>query len=106
MINFYNVQVELYKKASKNGESKKIEEFVSTDETKIKWDQGLMDDASKFKPIIFDKKSVRTGLFRPFTKQALYFDKSLNWSRYQLPSLFPKPNSEKYFNMRFWSWNK
>ena len=94
LIGFYNEQVDSYRLALNNGEKKSIEKFVSTDETKIKWDQGLMDDASKFKMISFEKNSVRKGLFRPFTKQILYFDKSLNWSRYQLPLIFPKSDSK------------
>ncbi|MDD4690145.1 MAG: DEAD/DEAH box helicase family protein, partial [Eubacteriales bacterium] len=89
MIGFYNQQVNDYRKAIKTGETIAIDKFVSKDETKIKWDQGLMEDASKLKHIDFDDKSVRMGLFRPFFKQIVYFDKSFNWSRYQLPSIFP-----------------
>ena len=53
-----------------------------------------MEDASKFKKQSFNKNSVRIGLYRPFTKQILYFDKSFNWSRYQLPALFPNVDLE------------
>ena len=37
----------------------------------------------------FDSSSVRIGLYRPFTKQYLYFNKAMNWSRYLQPLFFP-----------------
>ena len=94
MIEFYNNQVHNFQNEINSGRKIEVEKFVSTDETKIKWDQGLMDDASKFRRIAFERDSLRNGLFRPFVKQRLYFDKSFNWSRYQLPSIFPKTESK------------
>ncbi len=93
MINFYNQEVSRFEKERKENPSLKIEEFVSKDSKKIKWDQGLIDDAAKVRKVNFDDLSVRIGLYRPFFKQHLYFDKYLNWSRYQLPTIFPSPSS-------------
>lgn len=93
-IEFYNDQVRLLTVAKQSGQKIDIEEFVSKDETKIKWDEGLIKDAEKGRSILFEEACVRKSLFRPFTKQILYFDKSLNWSRYQLPSIFPTKESK------------
>ena len=37
---------------------------------------------------------IRRSLYRPFFKQASAFDRTLNWSTYRLPSLYPTPESE------------
>lgn len=93
MINFYNKEVLKFSELLKLNEIKNIESVVSKDPKKIKWDQGLMDDASKLIEIKFEDDSLRIGFYRPFFKQHLYYNKNLNWSRYQLPTLFPKANT-------------
>lgn len=67
---------------------------VSTDETKIKWDQKLYEHALKGIEESFDLSNVRIASYRPYFKQWLYYDKSFNWSQYQLPKLFPIIDSE------------
>jgi len=94
MIDFYNEEVEKYKIMSKENSNLKLEAVVFKDPKKIKWDQGLMDDASKCRKLNFENDSVRIGLYRPFFKQNLYFNKNLNWSRYQLPSIIPNKDSK------------
>lgn len=66
---------------------------VSTDDTKIKWDQKLYEHALKGVEETFEASNVRLASYRPFFKQWLYYDKSFNWSQYQLPKLFPTPSS-------------
>lgn len=88
LVSFYNNQVEEFKSAKALNNKLKFEDFLSKDESQIKWDAGLINDASKFKPIQVSESSFRLGLYRPFVKQHLYFDKDLNWSRYLLPKLF------------------
>jgi len=92
MIEFYNLEVVKFKSVAQQNPKARLEDIVSKDPTKIKWDQGLMDDAIKGKRIDFDKECLRIGLYRPFFKQNLYFNKNLNWSRYQLPSILPISN--------------
>ena len=86
MIDFYNKQQREYKALNSD---MPIEQFVSTDETKIKWVQNLIRDAAKGIEHSFDTDSVRVGLYRPFSKQQLYFNKAMNWSRYLQPKLYP-----------------
>jgi len=94
MISFYNDELDRYNKALIENPKAKLEDTVSKDPHKIKWDQGLMDDAKRNTKIHFLNEAVRISLYRPFFKQNLYFDKNLNWSRYQLPSILPTPGTK------------
>lgn len=67
---------------------------VSTDDTKIKWDQKLYEHALRGIEERFIKTNIRLANYRPYFKQWLYYDKSFNWSQYQLPKLFPTVNSK------------
>ena len=92
MIAFYNEQVKTYKEAKLKNTNLTIEDFISKDETKIKWDQSLIKDADDGITHFVDIQSFRFGLYRPFFKQYVYFNKDLNWSRYLQPKLFPTPS--------------
>jgi predicted helicase len=81
LVLFYNSQVEEFKSARTRNIELKFEDFLSKDETQIKWDAGLINDATKLKSLHVNQSSFRLGLYRPFVKQHLYFDKDLNWSR-------------------------
>jgi predicted helicase len=93
MIAFYNEQVKTYKEAKLKNANLTIEDFASEDETKIKWVQNLMKDAEDGITHSVDIESFRYGLYRPFFKQHLYFNKDLNWTRSLQPKLFPTPTS-------------
>jgi len=93
MISYYNEEVKRFKEAISLNPKTQVKDFVSKDEKMIKWDQGLMNDAEKQRTLSVIDANFRVGLYRPFFKQKLYFDQNLNWSRYQLPYLFPKPDS-------------
>jgi len=95
MISFYNSQVDGFKKEKELNKKIDINSFISNDETKIKWVQNLIKDAGNGILHTYDESSIRQSSYRPFYKQNLYFNKSLNWSRYLMPSIFP---TEKYEN--------
>lgn len=42
----------------------------------------------------FNEQNIRTSIFRPFTKQFLYFDHILNQRRYRQHHIFPIPQTE------------
>ena len=71
-----------------------VMDIVSVDESKIKWDQKLYEHALKGINEVFEVSNIRRALYRPFFKQWLYYDKSFNWSQYQLPKIFPTESSE------------
>ena len=90
-IDYYNIE------KKKCIECKSIDDVmnvVSTDETKIKWDQKLYEHALKGVEEKFNSQNIRIASYRPFLRQWLYYDKSFNWSQYQLPKLFPLPESD------------
>lgn len=94
MVSFYNEQVNIFRENLKTTPKAKINEIVSTNPKHIKWDQGLLKDAENLIKLDVDVNSFRVGLYRPYFKQHLYFNKNLNWSRYLLPSLFPERTSK------------
>ena len=79
-IDFYNQEANRFARKLKDNSNIRVEDVVSTDPTRIKWDQGLMDDASKLKRIDYDPFAIRIGLYRPYFKQNLYFDKKYTQS--------------------------
>lgn len=90
-ISFYESEVERYFAKSKNQEIK-VEDFISGDTKKIKWNRSLRNDLRKNKRHNFDDGEIRTSLYRPFSKQCLYFSRGLNNDVAQIPKIFPKPN--------------
>jgi predicted helicase len=92
MINFYNKQVESYRAIK--GSKPKIDAFINNDPTKINWSLGLKNDLSRLVKHKFDKTFIIRGIYRPYYKQWVYFNKYFNDGIYQLPKLFPNQNSE------------
>ena len=101
MIDFYNQQVEEFKNHLKgqtltNAEQRKkqVENFIDTDPKKISWTRELKEDCGKLKIHLFNEDEVTKGMYRPFCKQAYYFNRYLNNCVYQMPKIFPNQNLE------------
>jgi len=97
MIEFYSAQVEAFKKISA-GKSKTeipqiVEDFIDTDPKKISWTREIKQDLGRLKPGQFVPGALRQSLYRPFTKQIIYFDRQFNNCVYQLPRIFPTPKT-------------
>ena len=71
-----------------------IDSNVSTDDTKISWTRGLKNDLSRHVKRFYKPSGIVRSLYRPFTKQWLYFDKHFNDMTYQMPRIFPVPTVE------------
>lgn len=97
MIAFYNQEVERYKKAC-SGKSKdqypNIDDFITLDDTKISWVRSTKNDLARFNKREFEPNSVVTAVYRPFTKQNMYFSRIFNDMVYQMPRIFPEPATE------------
>jgi predicted helicase len=93
MIDFYNQQVRDFaaKGLGKSASVKDVESFIDTDPKKISWSHNLKQDLLKEKSHPFDEKSIIEGMYRPFCKQWMYFDRNFNERVYQIPRIFPKP---------------
>jgi len=92
-VNFYNEQREAFHSEKKSNPKIEVENFVTFDSTRITWNRGLKEYLEKNKPVLFEKRCVTTGLYRPFFKQHVYFSRDLNDMVYQLPKLFPTPTT-------------
>ncbi|MCC6285482.1 MAG: DEAD/DEAH box helicase [Phycisphaerales bacterium] len=97
MIDVYNEERRRYRKACE-GKAKRdypdVEEIVAADAKRISWTRSLKADVGRDKDLAFERGAIRPSLYRPFAKQALYFDRRLNEMVYQMPSLFPTPEHE------------
>jgi predicted helicase len=96
-IDFYNAQLAGW--FAKTAGKGSIEEYVSQDSTRISWSEGLKNYFRRGSKAEYDPEKIRTSLYRPFTKQNLYFDAHFDERRYQMPSIFPTKDSE---NIAIW----
>ena len=69
---------------------------VTYDPQRISWSSGLLGDIAAHRRLEFQESRIRRSVYRPFSKQVVYFDKHLNERRYQLPKMFPTPEHENY----------
>jgi predicted helicase len=66
------------------------------DSTKISWDAKLRNRFSSGRQAKFDQSAITTGLYRPFTKMNLYFDKDWNNSQGKLPQMWSDGIEQKF----------
>ena len=89
MIDFYNREIDRYRKTSIFN----IDQFVNNDSTKIDWDGTLKMCLGKAQNGVYSNKNIRCSIYRPFTKQWLYFDRQFNNSIYRMFDFFPTSDS-------------
>lgn len=97
MIEFYNSEVLRYKAATEHlpKESRpSVDGFVNSDSSKISWTRSLKQELSKYRLHTFDPECLTQGLYRPFAKQWMYFNRRFNEMVYQMPRLFPNAAAE------------
>ncbi|MEY2719480.1 MAG: hypothetical protein RLZZ273_846, partial [Bacteroidota bacterium] len=90
-IGKYNEHVFALKAA---GNVKDMDRFVKHDDGEINWSENLKNFLRRGLTISFDALSLRRAQYRPFCMQSLYFDQYCNARRYQLPRIFPLPETE------------
>jgi len=93
MIAFYNSEVDRFDKFQVGTEKKvreaKVDDFIDNDPKKIKWTRGLKQELAKGRRFSFDPSCLTRGLYRPYSKQWLYFSRQLNEMVLQMPRFFP-----------------
>lgn len=67
-----------------------VAETITSDAKRISWSRALKGDVSRAKPQKFKENTLAKGTYRPFVKQWVCFDRSLNEFVYQLPQVFPE----------------
>src|SRR5690554_6151037 len=93
MIDFYNAELERFNAAhaglDTKGRQALVDGFINTDPTKISWTRALKQDFARNKSFSYDQSSLTTSLYRPYTKQWMYYNRSFNEMVYQMPRIFP-----------------
>lgn len=85
-IDFYNSEVQRYIDEECQ---LKATDFVKFESTLFTWDRANKWDLEKRKKYQFEVSSVYQALYRPFTKNYLYFHRQMNNMVYQMPRIFP-----------------
>ncbi|WP_144755978.1 DEAD/DEAH box helicase [Bartonella saheliensis] len=93
MIAFYNSEVERFNHAYSHVDHKlranAANDFVNSDEKKISWSRALKKDLEKGKTFEFEETCLIQSIYRPFTRQWLYYNRAFNDMVYQMPRIFP-----------------
>ncbi|WP_375608838.1 MULTISPECIES: type ISP restriction/modification enzyme, partial [unclassified Bartonella] len=93
MIAFYNSEVErfnnVYPHADRKLRANAVNNFVSVDAKKICWSSSLKEEFVRGKVFEFEDQCLIQSLYRPFTKQWLYYSRVFNHRVYQMPCIFP-----------------
>lgn len=88
----YNNEVDRWRR--RGAGSMSVDDFVMYDDTKIKWSEGLKLALQRYQYVEFAEEKIRAGIYRPFCKKWIFFDRTLNERVYQMPQTFPTPTSE------------
>lgn len=98
MIGFYNLEVDRFNREysglDKKGREAKVDSFIDTDPSKISWTRALKQELVKDRRFAYDANCLTPSLYRPFTKQWLYFSRRFNEEVLQMPRIFPDASSE------------
>ena len=98
MIDFYNSEVQRFQSLclglDRNEREAKIESFINTDSTKISWTLNIKQELVKERCLSFDQSQLTRSLYRPFTKQWLYYNRTFNERVYKIPRIFPDVASQ------------
>ncbi|MBV9026659.1 MAG: DEAD/DEAH box helicase [Streptomycetaceae bacterium] len=101
MIDFYNEQMVGFAKYCKIGsvatpKPSDVDGYIDRDRKKISWDHADMARMAKGEEYSFDDDRIYETTYRPFMRQFAYFDRKLNNRVFQLPQIFPLPESENF----------
>jgi predicted helicase len=93
MIGFYNNEAKRFNQAfaglDKKTRKAKVDGFIDADPTKISWTRALKQELIKDRRFAFEATCLIPSLYRPFTKQWMYFNRRLNEMVLQMPHIFP-----------------
>jgi predicted helicase len=93
MIKFYNE--ELIRLNSFNKEDRIAN--INNSSFNISWSRALKNKLQKLETINFNNDNVYTSLYRPFSKQFVYYSNDINEMIYQMPKIFPTLNSNNTY---------
>lgn len=93
MIGFYNSEVKRFAQEHPNldrkGREAMIDRFVNVDARRINWTHNLKQELAKTQSLELEPQSLIRSVYRPFSKQWLYYNRRFNERVYQMPRIFP-----------------
>jgi len=93
IITFYNRESvrfeQVFAGLGKKVREGKVDNFIDTDPAKISWTRALKQELVKNRHFEFEENCLNHSLYRPFTKQWMYYNRHLNEMVYQMPRIFP-----------------
>ncbi len=92
MIENYNAEVSRW--AQRTDREIKLDDFVVSDNRKIKWTSSLKQHLKSGQTAEFADTKIRQSFYRPFTKLNLFFDRVMNQRVHVFPSFFPNTKTE------------
>jgi predicted helicase len=75
----------------KMGRESALDDFIDTNPQRISWTHNVKQDLARNQTYTFETECMVSSLYRPFTKQWLYYNRRLNERVYQMPKIFPQP---------------
>jgi predicted helicase len=98
MIGFYSAELgrfnAIYPGLDTKARQVLVDNFIDTDPTRISWTRALKQDLGKNRSYVFEGDGLVPALYRPFTKQWLYFNRRFNEMVYQMPRVFPDAEAD------------
>ncbi|PHR17757.1 MAG: damage-inducible protein [Sphingopyxis sp.] len=98
MISFYNAEVARFNAAHPGLDTKarqtQVDRFIDTDPARISWTHSVKQDLARGSVYQFESDCMVAALYRPFSRQWLYFNRRLNERVYQIPRIFPNIAAE------------
>ena len=93
-IAFYNSEVSRWLTKREIAESEKgtmpeLDDFVDTDSTKVSWSPNLKTELRRGRTLSIEDGQFVKCMYRPFTKQWLFYSRRFNDRVHQLPRIFP-----------------
>lgn len=93
MIAFYNSEAERFSlahgKLPKPQREELVDGFVNANTEQISWTGALKQELVNDRRFALDVNSLTPSIYRPFTKQWLYYNRRFNERTYQMPRVFP-----------------
>lgn len=93
MISFYNSELTRFNAAhaglDKKARDAAVDDFIDTDPAKISWTRALKQELAKNRAHTYQAECLIPSLYRPYTKQWLYYSRTFNEMVLQMPRIFP-----------------
>ncbi len=104
MVVFYNNEVArfnaVYARLDKKAREERMDGFINTDPAQISWTTSLKQELANDNLFTFKVSSLTPSLYRPFTKQWVYYDSVFIHRVGQMPRIFPDVHAE---NIVIWT---